>query len=186
MTGTSLLEKHKDLARRKTREEFAVEVEGCFLLWEPPSEGAEDGGFFTGVVSIDVLKARHDASADRPAASPEVFLAKVSKRAENSWLTWITVGRAGNNDIVIKHPSVSKLHARIDTSAPISADHELADRSGFWITDTGSKNGTSVNGTKLDKGAPRAIRPGDRLSFGEVVARFCDAGLLHDEIARRF
>lgn len=49
-----------------------------------------------------------------------------------------TVGRDRNNDIVIDHPSVSKLHAKI-----------RQDDQGLYLSDLGSTNGTYVNDDKV-------------------------------------
>jgi serine phosphatase RsbU (regulator of sigma subunit) len=46
---------------------------------------------------------------------------------------------------------------------------------GEWrVEDLGSKNGTLLNGQRLDKSAP--FRPGDRVSAGHLVIEFSDAG----------
>jgi len=50
----------------------------------------------------------------------------------------VTVGRDQNNDIVIDHPSVSKLHAKI-----------RQDEQGLYLSDLGSTNGTFVNDDKV-------------------------------------
>ena len=72
------------------------------------------------------------------------------------------VGRATDNDLQIDHPSVSKIHAVIR----MNTDGAL------MIADTGSTNGTFVNGRRLAYGEARLIEPGDTLAFGDVEARF--------------
>lgn len=53
----------------------------------------------------------------------------------------------------------------------------LLRESGSWrVEDLGSKNGTLLNGQKLQKTAP--FRPGDRISAGHLVIEFSEAGEL--------
>jgi hypothetical protein len=62
------------------------------------------------------------------------------------------VGRLPDNDIVFNDPRVSRHHA------------QLVEQNGRWILrDTGSTNGTAVNG-KVVREAP--LRPGDAISLG--------------------
>ena len=70
-----------------------------------------------------------------------------------------TVGRDGSNSIVIRHPTVSRTHAKI-------ALHEGT----FFLTDTGSTNGTRVNGKPVRE--PLPLKDGARLRIGHVRAWF--------------
>lgn len=72
----------------------------------------------------------------------------------------VTVGRAPANDIVLRHPSVSALHAHIGSGPEL------------WLRDAHSRNQTSVNDEPL--GGPQLIYDGDLLKFGAVLARICD------------
>jgi serine/threonine protein kinase len=56
---------------------------------------------------------------------------------------------------------VSRRHARITKG-----------RRGYFITDLGSSNGTTVNGQPLDAGSARLLRNGDRIKVGLVVIQF--------------
>ena len=51
----------------------------------------------------------------------------------------VSFGRGPDNDIVVDDPRVSRQHATI-----------RGDRSGFWLEDLGSRNGTFVNGELLE------------------------------------
>lgn len=73
----------------------------------------------------------------------------------------VLVGRATNNDVVISHTSVSKLHARIALSR-ISA----------VLSDADSSNGTAVGGQVLPPGQQRALENGDEVLFGKVALTF--------------
>ena len=70
----------------------------------------------------------------------------------------MTVGATQQNDIVISTHTISRFHAEIRVG-PESAQ----------IEDTGSSNGTFVNGHKV---ALRALESGDRVRFADVEAVF--------------
>ncbi|MDB5327121.1 MAG: transporter ATP-binding protein [Phycisphaerales bacterium] len=72
-----------------------------------------------------------------------------------------TIGRDGTNDIIVKHPTVSRTHARINS-----------DKGGqFFLTDFSSRNGTRINGRAVaPNGEP--LQNGARLRIGHVRAWF--------------
>lgn len=72
----------------------------------------------------------------------------------------LTVGRTSANDITLDDATVSGSHARLSSVA------------GSWtIEDTGSSNGTFVNGAKITN---QALKPGDKVRFGKVDLCFDD------------
>jgi hypothetical protein len=74
----------------------------------------------------------------------------------------LNVGRVSDNDLHLDHQSVSKIHAAI-----------LMNREGtLLVADTGSTNGTFVNGRRISYGEARQIEAGDVVSFGDVEVRF--------------
>jgi hypothetical protein len=81
----------------------------------------------------------------------------------------ISVGRALNNDIVLRHKSVSKFHAWFECDE----DH------GFYLADARSTNTTTVNAVLVGSG-PVKLHDGDEVRFGEVATLFCLPGLLWD------
>lgn len=76
------------------------------------------------------------------------------------------VGRDTEAQVRIEAVTVSRRHARLQISA-----------AGCLIEDLGSKNGTCVDGQRLD-GAPVALRDGSQLLFGTVAATYREAGLV--------
>lgn len=70
-----------------------------------------------------------------------------------------SIGRANENSIAITDGSVSSKHARI-----------LRTEEGFVLEDLQSRNGTFVNGEKLD--APRLLTDGDLIRVGKVMMTF--------------
>ena len=63
-----------------------------------------------------------------------------------------TLGRHRNNDIVISDPKVSSFHARIDRTLD-----------GFQLVDLKSRNGTYVNGRKVETSR---LKAGDEIRVG--------------------
>jgi hypothetical protein len=77
----------------------------------------------------------------------------------------VLIGRAMNKDIVLRHPSISKFHAYFE-----------ATEAGDWsVADAGSKNGTSLNGTRLTPREPKNVANGDRVTFGAIETLLLDA-----------
>ena len=73
----------------------------------------------------------------------------------------MNVGRATDNDLRLDHPSVSKIHAAL-----------LMNGEGtILVADTGSTNGTYINGRRIAYGEARQIESGDVVSFGDVEVR---------------
>lgn len=73
----------------------------------------------------------------------------------------VTIGRSEELSISISHRSLSRHHARIEHS-----------EGRYFISDLQSKNGTFVNGVKVQR---QEIRAGDMLKLGDVVLLLLDA-----------
>ncbi|MCE9673514.1 FHA domain-containing protein [Myxococcus stipitatus] len=95
------------------------------------------------------------------ASEPVVF--SVVKSRTNAFGRGITVGRTGNNDVVLDDGSVSRFHAWF-------ARDEA--RSGILLTDAGSKNGSFLGGVRLTPRKPVLLEDGARLRFGQVELAF--------------
>jgi len=89
-------------------------------------------------------------SASPPVSYAELRLPDTTRRVE------LTVGRAGDCDYVLDEPTVSRHHAVLRRTPE-----------GWELRDTGSTNGTRVNGWRIDEAA---LRSGDELALG--VSRF--------------
>jgi FHA domain-containing protein len=74
----------------------------------------------------------------------------------------LNVGRATDNDLHLNHASVSKIHASL----------RMDNLGTLLVADTGSTNGTYINGQRISYGEARSIDEGDLLAFGDIEVRF--------------
>jgi hypothetical protein len=74
----------------------------------------------------------------------------------------LNVGRGTDNDLYFNHSSVSKVHAAV----------RMDNIGTLLVADTGSTNGTHINGVRIPYGEARPIAEGDVVAFGEVEVRF--------------
>ncbi len=70
----------------------------------------------------------------------------------------LSIGRGATNDIVIDDASVSKSHAAI----------ALKSGGGVVIADTGSTNGTFIEGRRMPYGKAQPLQNGSKIGIGEV------------------
>jgi hypothetical protein len=73
----------------------------------------------------------------------------------------VTVGRSAGNRLFVDDGSVSKFHATVQ----MTRDGRLV------VTDLDSTNGTFVNDDAVRISGPRAIEPGDTVTFGDIAFR---------------
>jgi pSer/pThr/pTyr-binding forkhead associated (FHA) protein len=81
-----------------------------------------------------------------------------------------TVGRMDTCMLMVKDPSVSKLHARLRWSAQAGA---------YLVKDAGSMNGTFVNAVPLSSRQEFQLHDGDALSFGDAQFLYLHTETLH-------
>lgn len=176
-----------DSAARATPDQFAERWPGRYLLVKIPGgdSDADDLDFQTSVLSIEKLRADVQdtvpPSDAEDEAKPGTYLFEVRKHADNSWLEWIAIGRARNNDLILRHQSVSKLHARIHVQETGKGDAS-ADGT-YWITDMKSTAGTAINGALLRPSQPHPLGPGDEIKLGQVICEFLDSNALYSRLA---
>lgn len=147
-----------ELAQAVPREAFIAQVPARFLVLGTSANDQQPLGFATQVFRVPSRTSNQD----------ELIVLPIAKAANNPYPDRVSVGRARNCDIVLRDPSVSKLHAvvRIDGEA-------------FSLVDIGSQNGSHLNGQRLvaNEAAPIAIN--DEILFGNVSAKFMDAATVH-------
>jgi hypothetical protein len=98
------------------------------------------------------------------------FVASLRKRsgADSAFANRISVGRAPNKDLVLRHGSISKFHAYF----------QVDEQDCYYVADAGSKNGTLLNGSRLLAREPTPVQNGDFVVFGSVEAMVLDARTL--------
>jgi len=74
----------------------------------------------------------------------------------------LSVGRVADNELVLNDASVSKIHAALTMNV----------QGTLLVADTGSTNGTFINGRRISYGEARQIEDGDVVGFGDVEVRF--------------
>ncbi len=67
----------------------------------------------------------------------------------------VSIGRAQSSDLTVVHPSVSRMHCKISRRGPE-----------YLLEDSGSRNGTFVNGKKIKRAS---LKVGDKISVGSLV-----------------
>ena len=152
-----------ELAQSSTRDEFAAKLPHQFLVLEQALYEQEQVGFSTQVVDPVSLK----RSTVKRLTNIEVL--PVVKAPGNPYPDRVSVGRARNCDIVMRDPSVSKLHAHFRLGGPK-----------LELVDIDSQNGTRVNGRALAPHQPAQVANGDTVLFGSVACKLVDAAALYD------
>jgi hypothetical protein len=74
----------------------------------------------------------------------------------------LSVGRGSDNDLFLNDKSVSKIHAAL----------RMTREGTLLAADTGSTNGTFINGRRIGYGEARPLEDGDVVGFGDVEVRF--------------
>lgn len=152
-------------ALKLSREQFIHEYRGFYLL-----VGAHrDEGSGSRTTTVDLLGGAPSA------LTADVDLIRIAKRPGNPYRDLATVGRASTCDIVLRDPSVSKLHAHFYTF--IEGPLVLEDRS--------SRNGTGINGRMLPSVKQTVVNVGDCVHFGAVWSRVFDANALYSGLTLR-
>lgn len=118
---------------------------------------ASSGGFDSHALGVRLRDSRY-------------FVVPLRKRAAVDALSMerISVGRARNKDIVLRDPSVSKFHGWF----------EMDEYRTFHYADAGSKNGSTINGRRLEPRQPTPVHPGDTVVFGSIEGLICPPEVL--------
>lgn len=146
-----------ELARSLPLDAFVAKVSGRFLVLGV-SDDQQPLTF-----STQVFRAPPKASG-----RDELTVLPVVKAANNPYPDRVSVGRARNCDVVVRDPSVSKLHAVI-----------RIDGESFSLVDVGSQNGTHLNGQRLLANEAVAIACNDEIILGTVNTIFMDGAGVH-------
>jgi len=109
-----------------------------------------------------------------PAAPPSIpdvtLIARITLRGSTRELPLVfkpggarlNVGRVSDNNLCLNDTSVSKIHAAL----------VMNQQGTLLVADTGSTNGTYINGRRIAYGESRQIEDGDVVGFGDIEVRF--------------
>lgn len=173
----SILPELRLIACKLSRREFEREHPGLYLLATlPDEEHEEDFEFHTALIQDPTAQTEAMLAKDAAELLANNRLYLVAKTPRNPWNSKITIGRASNNDVILRHASVSKLHAFF----------EVRGATPTTLVDAGSANGTVVNGFDAPADEPVAVEPGSLLRVGDVECELLDAGQLHEAIRALF
>ncbi|WP_437672769.1 FHA domain-containing protein [Sorangium sp. So ce131] len=157
--------------QRGSAADFVARHRGFFFLVDQTSSELDKVDFRTCEVRSRLAPAEDAARFEQG----ELCVIPIEKSSRNPYKDRISLGRARNCDVVIRHPSISKLHAHIRV-------HE--DKS-YTIVDLGSHNGTSVDARPLKPNVAEPLCAGSVVVLGTVVLRVLDAEGLRRELLRR-
>lgn len=82
----------------------------------------------------------------------------------------VRIGRASPADGILPELDLTQL----DTKGTVSRRHAIITREGefVYLEDSGSINGTHVNGARLASGVQRPLQEGDQVCFGDVAFQY--------------
>ena len=135
-------------------------------LGSPSASQIDDDSDETLVASLDGALGK----AAGPSSNLEVYA--LTKKPGAPFADMITVGRTPNNDVVIRHITVSRFHSF------------FRNRGNDWtVSDAGSKNGTYLEGRRLEARKERPLTSGHRVRMGDIEATFYAINDLFDVLS---
>jgi hypothetical protein len=147
-------------ALTQRKEEFVAAWPGYFLITTPNEP-----------LALRFITEPSDGEEEVTLSSPtrrRFEVQRLLKAAGVALPERLSVGRARDCDIVLRHPSVSKLHA-----------HFRLEDGRVTLLDDSSRNGTAVNDTPLIPERRVPVNSGDRIRFGTLETMIYDAADLH-------
>jgi hypothetical protein len=154
-------------AKRLGESAFVKANPGVFLVIRGEGDTPTDAG-------IRTITARMEHPRAAPTPEPVQFkVIAVKSSGASPFSDTVSLGRGPENDVVLRHPTVSKVHAFFSEIEP-----------GVWtLSDQGSTNGTWVGGVRLKANDPRKLGPNEMLGFGQCHAAFKATGALWQFLA---
>ncbi len=171
------LERYVAMARDLKRAQFVAAHAYPFLVHVAAGARLEDNpweekfAFSTEVGDHEGEDDEDDDVASDAPRTARVIVAPVRKREGGLFAQRIGVGRARNCDVVLRFPSVSKLHAQF-----------LVNGAEWSLMDVDSANGTTLNGAGLVPYKAIPVKIGDRLRLGEIEVEFAEAAGVFDRL----
>ncbi|MBW1808315.1 MAG: FHA domain-containing protein [Deltaproteobacteria bacterium] len=100
----------------------------------------------------------------RAEQGPVLKVVRIVKSSRNVFGSKITVGRAKNNDIIIRASKISKLHAAFIP----------AGKNKYKLLDMGSSNGTFINGVQLKAKESKVLKSKDEIVLWRYVFEYIE------------
>jgi len=132
---------------------FAKAFPHPWLVWSPPEDPNED----------KILSTSASEQSQPDFVSGEPVALAVVKTEPNAFPFGITIGHAENNDVVVRHPGVSRFHAYLQNN-----------QGRFFLVDADSKYGTFLGGNRLTPSKPTPLPSSAEVQLGAVTLRFFD------------
>ena len=175
-----LLENLQKLKRQLSRAEFEKKFAHLWLIRELDDD--ERPALFRTMVTNVKRHTPQPVRKPAPAGglAPQLSgepgrfgLYPVTKSGSNPWSDRVLVGRASNNDIVLRNDRISKLHAYFQCGSR-----------GVWrVYDARSANGTRVDGAVVPPGEEGLeVHSGQVVMFGTMSTEIIDSGELYDSL----
>ena len=136
------------------------------------NENARKALAAAGLAQCDPQGVRHKVRACLGEALCVVVPLRKRAGSGKSFTSRISVGRAMNNDVVLRHESISKFHAWL----------EADERARFFVYDASSRNGTWVGATRLTPKIRWPLPLGADLRFAAITTTMCRAETLWDAL----
>jgi len=169
----SIIDEWRRVRAITTRNDFVALHPHVFLVSAPERGTAE----FTPLTKpTEFRTVTHKADAPLPLRGPLLQLPEtplilpLRKSEGHPFPERISIGRATNCDVVIRDPSVSKLHGHFRDVGPESA----------CFTDARSANGSRVDGVLIKPGEAIELRQHALLSVGRVQLMLISAADAYD------
>jgi pSer/pThr/pTyr-binding forkhead associated (FHA) protein len=162
------------LARRTTREDFCAQFAYPFL--SPRQDTDESGAWSSLDWETDVRPYSTPKEREAPQPPRELRYLPLVTRPGSAYPGRVWVGRAPNCEVLLKHPSVSKLHAFFIANPDVRK---------WGLADARSANGTIVNGQRVEPLTEVPIAPGDLITFGDIETIFLDPGSIYERLEAR-
>ena len=125
------------------------------LRYSPPDDPEE--------VDLQTVETQLSDFDHKEKRNPIIKVVPLAKSNRNAFKSKITLGRAKNNDVILRVAKVSKIHAAF-----------VVGKDQWQLMDMGSVNGTVVNGDRLEKNQSVKLDSGDIISFWRYVFEYQD------------
>lgn len=175
VSANRLLEQWRKGRAGLTRSQYQAEHPYAFLVWAPHM-GAQPTpvapaqlAFHTQIHTLGAHRPRPSDPSD-PSGIDEVVVLPLIKAPNNPFPDRISLGRAPNCDLVIRAPSVSKLHGHF---REVNTDSAV-------FTDARSANGTRIDGALISPGISVTIHKFCHIVFGRVRLQLLSASEVYD------